>query len=88
MLNQGQSEGGADAKEPFRPSGRQIFGGVVAIVLLVFIAVNNEQTSVSFVFFEATLPLWVVLAGTALLGVGIGMMIGTRRTKAKLARKG
>ncbi len=88
MLNQGQSYDGADAKEPFRPSGRQITGGVATIVLLVFIALNNEDTPVSFLFFETTLPLWLVLAGTALLGVGIGMMIGTRRTKAKLARKG
>ena len=88
MLNQGQSDGAFDGKEPFRPSGRQIVGVVIAVVLLVFIAVNNEDVSVSFLFFETNLPLWLVLAGTALLGVGVGMMLGTRRTKAKLARKG
>jgi len=87
MLNHDRSDDapGGDG-EGFRPSGRQIGGGIVAVLLIVFIAVNSESVAVSFVFFETTLPLWVVLAITALLGVGIGMMIGTRRTKAKLRR--
>ena len=88
MLNQGQSDGAFDDKEPFRPSGRQIIGVLIAVVLLVFIAANNQTVPVSFVFFEVSPPLWLVLAGTAALGVGLGMLVGTRRTKAKLARKG
>ncbi|MEZ5237912.1 MAG: hypothetical protein R2716_02800 [Microthrixaceae bacterium] len=41
----------------------------------------------SLVFFTATLPLWAVLAVTALVGFGIGMLFGGRRTKAKMARR-
>lgn len=87
MMNRDRSdevpgEGGGG----FQPTGRQILGAVVAVVLVVFIAANNDDTQVSLVFFDATLPLWIVLAITALLGVGIGMVIGTRRTKAKLRR--
>jgi drug/metabolite transporter (DMT)-like permease len=86
MMNRDRSDevpGGAGG-EGFRPSGRQILGGVVAVVLIVFIAVNSESTEVSFVFFTATMPLWIVLAVTAVLGIGIGMVLGTRRTKARL----
>lgn len=68
----------------FRPTRRQIIGAVVAVALLVFIAVNNKTTDVSFVFFEASLPLWAVLAVTAVLAFGIGMLFGSRRTKRKL----
>ncbi|MGI9578885.1 MAG: hypothetical protein ACR2OH_11830 [Microthrixaceae bacterium] len=90
MLNDGRSDhpngdfGAGSDDEGFRPTRRQIVGGVIAVVLLVFIAVNNETTDVSFVFFEASLPLWAVLAATAVLAFGIGMMFGSRRTKRKL----
>lgn len=73
--------------EGFKPTPRQIIGAIVAVVLIVFIAGNNDDVSVSLIVTEATLPLWLVLAVTALLGVGIGMLLGTRRTKAKLARR-
>jgi drug/metabolite transporter (DMT)-like permease len=94
MLNDGRSDhpGGdfgshsAGGDEGFHPTRRQIIGGTVAVVLLVFIAVNNETTDVSFVFFEASLPLWVVLAVTAVLALGVGMLLGSRRTKRKLMR--
>jgi uncharacterized integral membrane protein len=90
MLNDGRSDHfdrgpGAD-DEGFRPTRRQIVGGVVAIVLLVFIAVNSQTIEVSFVFFRANLPLWAVLGLTAVLAFGIGMLFGSRRTKRKLVR--
>jgi len=66
-----------------RLGGRQVMALVIGVLLIVFIAVNNDDVAVSFVFFNVELPLWVVLAGTALLGVGIGMLLGARRTKRK-----
>ncbi|MCP4435481.1 MAG: LapA family protein [Actinomycetia bacterium] len=87
MLNDGRSDhpgGEFEDDEGFRPTRRQIIGAVVAVLLLVFIAVNNQTTDVSFVFFEASLPLWSVLALTAVLAFGIGMLFGSRRTKRKL----
>jgi len=80
MSSQGRPE---PTSGGFRPSGRQILGAVVAVLLIVFIAANNESVEVSLVFFKATLPLWVVLAVTALLGVVVGVGVGTRRTKRK-----
>ena len=93
MLNDGRSDHPGGGFNPstgdddgFHPTRRQIVGAIVGVVLLVFIAVNNQTTDVSFVFFEASLPLWVVLAITAVLALGVGMLLGSRRTKRKLMR--
>ncbi len=79
-------EGEASA-EGFRPSGRQIVGAIIAILLVIFIIANNDDVVVSLVVTDATLPMWLVLGVTALLGFGVGMMMGARRTRAKIARK-
>lgn len=73
-----------DGEAGFKPTPRQIIGVLVAIVLVVFIAVNSEDASVSLIVTTVNMPLWLVLAITALVGVGIGMMLGSRRAKAKL----
>lgn len=77
--------GGArpEPKEPFRPSGRQIGGAIIALLLLVFIITNTDDAEVTLFVTTVTLPLWLVLAGTALLGVVVGIGLGTRRTKRK-----
>ena len=77
--------GGArpEPKERFRPSGRQIVGVVIAIVLLIFIVTITEDANVTMLVTTVTLPLWLVLAGTAILGVLVGMGLGARRTKRK-----
>lgn len=80
----GEPDGGS---EGFRPKPRQVMGAIVALLLVVFIAANSKSTKVSLVFFTATLPLWVVLAVTAVVGVAVGMLLGARRTKAKIARR-
>ena len=67
----------------FRPSGRQIAAGVIAVLLVIFIASNTKQVEISFILTSVTLPLWLVLAVTTGLGVLIGMGLGTRRTKRK-----
>lgn len=72
-----------ESKERFRPSGRQIVGAVIAIVLLIFIVTNTEDANVTVLVTTVTLPLWLVLAGTAVLGVLVGMGLGARRTKRK-----
>ncbi len=77
----GEPEGAAQG---FRPTGRQIGGGLIAVILIAFIAANSKTVSVSLVFLSADLPLWLVLAITAVLGFGVGILFGSRRAKAKL----
>jgi uncharacterized integral membrane protein len=77
--------GGArpEPKEPFRPTGRQIGGAVIAVLLIVFIVTNTDDASVTLFVTDVTMPLWLVLTITTLLGVVIGMGLGARRTKRK-----
>jgi uncharacterized integral membrane protein len=84
MMNRSQPEP-ADATHGggLRIGGRQVVAIVIAVLLIVLIAANNDDTNISLIFFDITLPLWIVLAVTALLGVGIGMLLGARRTKRK-----
>lgn len=87
MRNMGRSDhlpGEPDtSSQGFRPNGRQIGGGIIAVLLIVFIAANSETVPVSLVFVSAKLPMWLVLSISAVLGVGIGMLLGSRRAKAK-----
>jgi uncharacterized integral membrane protein len=72
-----------EPKEPFRPSGRQVVGAIIAVLLLVFIITNRDSAEVSLVVTDVTLPLWLVLAITVLLGVVVGMAIGSHRAKRR-----
>ena len=62
-------------------SGRAIGGIVVAVIVIIFIAINRDQTEVSFVFFTATLSLWVALTIAAIGGLIAGFLIGRKRYK-------
>ena len=63
-------------------SGRAIGGIVIAVVLIVFIAVNRDQTPVSFIFFTADVALWVALAIAAAGGFVAGYLISRKRYKS------
>lgn len=62
-------------------SGRAIGGIVIAVLVVVFIAVNRDQTSVSFIFFTTTVALWVALTIAAIGGFIAGFLIGRKRYK-------
>lgn len=72
----------------FRLNGRGLVGGVLAIVLVVFILSNRQDVPVQFLFMEFTLPLWVTLAVTALLGFAVGTLaVFVRRRQRRKARR-
>lgn len=62
-------------------SGRAIGGIIIAVLVIIFIAINRDQTEVSFVFFTATLSLWVALTIAAVGGLLAGFLIGRKRYK-------
>ncbi len=45
--------------------------GVLAVLLVVFIAQNTVEVPVKIFFWEFTGPLWLVLAVTVVVGLGI-----------------
>jgi uncharacterized integral membrane protein len=70
----------------FRMNGRQIGGGLIAIVLVLFILSNRQEVTVEFLFLEFSTPQWVVLTVTALLGAAVGAGIFARRQKRRARR--
>jgi uncharacterized integral membrane protein len=78
--------GPPEERHGFRTNPRQIAAGVSAILLLAFILANNDEAPISFLFWEATVPLWFGLAVAAVLGGAVGFLFGGRRQKRKLRR--
>jgi uncharacterized integral membrane protein len=62
---------------------RAVVGGIIVVALVAFIAGNSAKVEVSFLFFSAKMPLWIVLTCTALLGVAIGALLTQRRQRRK-----
>ena len=68
----------------YRPSGRTIGTGIAVLALMIFVFQNTNTTSVTLLVFQVSFPLWLVLAGTILLSVGVGYALGGRgRSKRK-----
>jgi lipopolysaccharide assembly protein A len=57
-----------------------IVGAVLVVLLLVFVFQNRDEYPITFLFFEFTSPLWMMLGITALVGALIGYL-GGRRTR-------
>ena len=61
------------------PARRIDFGVLGAIVaaaaLLIFILQNTEELEVTWLFFDATAPLWVVMIVTAVLSIAVTQLV-------------
>ena len=73
--------GSAPAKKGGGLSGRAIGGIIIAVIVIVFIAINRDQTEVNFLFFSAQIALWVALTIAAVVGLFAGFLIGRKRYK-------
>jgi uncharacterized integral membrane protein len=60
-----------------------IIGGVIAVVLLVFIIQNSNDAEVTWLVTDTTTPLWLVILASAVLGYVVGRLIeiGWRRRR-------
>lgn len=70
----------------FRVNARQLVGGLIAIVLLIFILSNRAPITVDFLFMEWNTSQWVVLSVTALLGAAVGAGLLARRQRRRTRR--
>ncbi len=69
----------APARSIGRLSYRTIAGILVAALVVAFIALNRDETEISFVFFEKQTALWVALTVAAAGGFVAGFLIGRHR---------
>ncbi|GAA2743296.1 MULTISPECIES: lipopolysaccharide assembly protein LapA domain-containing protein [Kitasatospora] len=58
---------------------RTIGFGVLAVIAVWFIAANTESVEVTLWVASVTLPLWLVLTVTLLVGAALGWLIASRR---------
>jgi uncharacterized integral membrane protein len=67
-------------------SGRDISPKLIIAVILVVIVVvlaiaNSKKVKVDFVVADVTLPLFVVIVGSAIIGLIVGYFLGRRERK-------
>ena len=60
-------------------SYRTIAGLVIAVLIAVFIALNSDETEISFIVFDTQTALWVALTVAAAGGFVAGFLIGRHR---------
>jgi hypothetical protein len=72
-------------------SGAAIASGSGVAALLVFILQNTADVAVSFLFWDFTWPVWLLIIVSAALGaaiwLGLGIMRRRRRRKARRAAR-
>jgi uncharacterized integral membrane protein len=56
---------------------------IIGAVVVLFIAVNTREVTISYAVDDVRMPLWLALAGVALLGAIVGWFVGRRRLKRR-----
>ncbi len=57
-------------------------GLAIGLLVVLFIALNRAETSISFIFFTAVTPLWVALSLAAAGGFVVGYLMGRKRYRS------
>ena len=69
-------------------NGALIGGGILLVLLLVFIFQNTADTTFKFLFWSFTFPLWLGLLITAIVAFVVGQLaLMWRRHKRRQARR-
>ena len=76
MNEQPESQG----TQPHRTgSPRTILGIAIGVLLVVFVIMNRNETSISFIVFTAQTALWIALTIAAVGGFIAGFLVSRRR---------
>ncbi|MEU1116448.1 MULTISPECIES: LapA family protein [unclassified Streptomyces] len=73
----GGTQGGGSGTGPVTPA--RVVVAVIAVLTLVFIFENTRSTKIRLLIPEVTMPLWMALLGTGLIGALCGAYFMRRR---------
>jgi uncharacterized integral membrane protein len=62
-----------------RVSVKQVIVGVLVLVVVVLAIANSKRVKVDFVVTDITMPLFLVIVGSALIGWIVGWFMGRSR---------
>lgn len=74
FVNEGSNRS-AGSQESWRPSPHQIIGVIVGILSLVFVAQNSKSSTIKFLLFEFTAPVWIAFLGILAAGAVLGFVL-------------
>jgi uncharacterized integral membrane protein len=60
------------------PSARMWLIGALAVLAVIFIALNSQEVKIKFIFSTTTAPLFFALLITAAIGLIVGYFVGRR----------
>lgn len=60
-------------------SPRLVIAVVLALLLVVFVAQNRDETSIEILLIDVSAPLWLILTFVAVLGATVGSLLTRRR---------
>jgi uncharacterized integral membrane protein len=62
-------------------SPKLILVGILVLVIVILAIANSKKVTVDFVVADVKLPLFVVIVGSALIGLVVGYFLGRREKK-------
>lgn len=68
-------------------TGRNIVGGGIILILLIFVFQNRNKTQLSLLFWDITTGLWFLLAVTVILAFVAGILMGRSMGKPSSKKK-
>jgi uncharacterized integral membrane protein len=69
-----------------RITGREVVVGVLAVLVIVFVAENTHKVGIRFIGPKVSTPIFVALLVTLAIGIAIGWLLG-RRGKQRESRR-
>ena len=72
-----------DGQHKAETNWRLIAGGLIALLLVIFILINRDEVDVEFAVATVTMSLWLIIAITTLLGLAVGWLLASRRARRK-----
>jgi uncharacterized integral membrane protein len=82
-----QNDDRKDRNEQQGPSPFLIGLVAVGVIALVFILQNNDDTTVTFLFFDADVSLWVVIIIAIILGMALDRLLQMWMRRRKERRR-